>query len=453
MNVESSIGNDLLGLLVVAFLVLLNGFFVTAEFALVSVRPTRVEELVRQGNRMAKAVQKAIQEPDRFIAATQLGITLASLGLGWFGEPALSHLIDPIVELIPIPARLANMTSHGISAAIAFSLITFLHVVLGELAPKSIALQRPEQAALIVAQPTIWTEWLFKPAIWVLNGAGNLVLRLLGFEPAAGHELTHSIEEIRMLVDASARHGMLDDSEHDMLDAVFELRQMLVRQIMIPRTEMVALPATATLHDVVALQQDHPHGKYPVYEKDIDDIVGVLYVRDIIQELAKGGLSRPIRPFVRKAIFLPETARINTVLAAFRDEHQHVAIVLDEYGGTAGMITLEDILEEIAGDIPDQFDTEEPEIARLPDGSWTVSGLARIEEVNEALNLSLSDENYDTIGGYVMGRLERIPRLGDEVQTGNVRFRVVDVDGMRIDRLHISFDGHELPPEGAKPAG
>ncbi len=437
------LGSDLLGILAIALLVLLNGFFVAAEFALVSVRRTRVEELVAQGNRAALAIREAIHDPDRFIAATQLGITLASLGLGWVGEPALAHLIDPLIALIPIPAQWVNVTSHGISAAIAFAFITFLHVVIGELAPKSIALQRPEQTAMIVAQPTLWVEWLFRPGIWLLNGAGNGILRLLGFEPASGHEMVHSVEELKMLLAASADHGLLEESERDMLDAVFSLRDLFVRQIMIPRTEMVALPAHATLRDVLTLLRESPHTKFPVYEHDPDHIVGIFHVRDAVEALAQGRLDDPVLSFIRPALYLPETARLNTALAALREGRQHIAIVLDEYGGTAGLVTLEDILEEIAGSIPDQYETGEPEIVQRPDGSWAVSGLALIEDVNEALNLTLSDEIYDTIGGYVMGKLERIPRSGDEIQVDGVRFQVEKVDGLRVDRLRI------YPPEKA----
>jgi CBS domain containing-hemolysin-like protein len=433
----SSLTNSLLGILGIIVLVLLNGFFVAAEFALVSVRHTRVEELIGQGNRAARVVKKAIHDPDRFIAATQLGITLASLSLGWVGEPALSHLIDPIIALIPIPPDWHNITSHSISAAFAFAIITFLHVVVGELAPKSIALQRPEQTSLVVAQPTIWTEQLFRPAIWLLNGTGNLLLRLLGFEPAAGHELAHSLEEIKMLLQASAARGLLEDSEHDMLEAVFNLRLMLVRQVMIPRTEMAAIPVEASLHDLMSLQKEHSYTKFPVYTGDTDHIIGIIYVRDVVDELSMGNLDAPIRPFIREAIFLPETTRINAALTAFRESRHHIAIVLDEYGGTAGLVTLEDVLEEIAGEMPDQFEHDEMEITRLPDGTWRVSGLTLIVDVNEELGLSLSDDNYDTIGGYVMGQLGHIPEKGNEVTVDGVRFCVEQVVGKRADVLRV----------------
>lgn len=433
----SSTLSIILGLLAIVVLVLMNGFFVAAEFALVSVRRTRIEELVAQGNRTAEAVRRAIHDPDQFIAATQLGITLASLGLGWAGEPALSHLIEPVIEFLPLPASWADTTSHTISAAISFAIITFLHVVVGELAPKSIALQRPEATSLIVARPTMMAETLFRPGIWLLNGAGNLILKSLGFEPAAGHESAHSAEEIRMLVESSTTHGLVQQSEADMLYAIFGLRMMNIRQVMVPRTEMTMMVSTATLRQLLTLLKEAPHTKIPVYEKDKDHIIGILYVRDIVDELAQGDLDRPILQFMRPAIFLPESTRVTAALAAFKDGRQHLAVVLDEYGGTAGLVTLEDILEEISGEIPDQFEQDEPEIAQIDANTWVVSGLTGIEDVNEALNIDLNDENYDTIGGFVMGRLERIPEVGDEISVDGLRFRVEQIDGMRIDQLRI----------------
>jgi CBS domain containing-hemolysin-like protein len=435
----NSLINNLLGLVAVAVLILLNGFFVAAEFALVSIRRTRVDQLIAQGNRAAKMVRKAVEDMDQMIAAIQLGITLASLGLGWIGEPAMAHLLDPLIETIPIPESWVNFTAHSLSAALAFSIITLLHVAIGELAPKSIALQKPEQTAMIVAQPTLWVEAIFRPAVWVLNGIGNLILRILGFDPAAGHELAHSLEEIRMLLAASATRGLLDEDEHNMLDAIFDLRLILVRQVMIPRTEMATIPVEATLHDLMLLQKAHPYAKIPVHEQNPDNIVGVIYVRDVIDDLADGNLNVPVRNFMRSAVYIPETARINVALNMFQESRQHIAIVLDEYGGTAGLLTLEDILEEIAGEMPDQFESEGPDIIRQTDGTWKINGLTLIEEVNEALSLSLTDDNYDTIGGYVMGKLERVPQRGDEVEVDNVQFRVEQIDGMRIAQLKVTI--------------
>ena len=436
---NGSVGGDLVSLVLVAVLILLNAFFVAAEFSLVSVRRTRIEELAAQGKSGAEALKRAIDAPGRFFASTQLGVTLASLGLGWVGEPALAHLIDPLVALLRLSPSAADVTAHGISAAVSFAIITFFHVVLGELTPKSIALQKAEQTSLFIIGPMVVATWLFGPVTWLLNGAGSLVTRGIGLRPEAGHEMAHSVEEIKMLVADSADQGVLEESEFDMLDSIFDLRRMSVRQLMIPRTEMIALPAEATLREAVELQKTDPHGKFPVYEKDIDHIIGVLYLRDVIEHLAAGRLDAQVRRFMRKAIFVPATTRINSALRTFRAKRGRVAIVLDEYSGTAGMLTLDDILEEITGDLPDQFDADElPDIVAQQDGQWLVNGLALIEDVNDALGLKLIDDNYDTIGGFVMGKLERIPQKGDEVKVDGLHFRVERVDGMRVDQLRIS---------------
>ncbi|MGD8849000.1 MAG: hemolysin family protein, partial [Anaerolineales bacterium] len=265
----------ILRLAAVALLVLANGFFVAAEFSLVSVRRTRVSELVAQGNSRARWVQRAIDDPDRFIAATQLGITLASLGLGWIGEPALGVLLHPLIELFP--ANIEQELSHSLSAGLAFAVITFLHVVVGELAPKSIALQNPERTSLVVAQPTIWTEMVFKPAIWLLNGAGNSLLRWAGVQPAAGHELVHSVEELKMLVRQSAQGGIVGDHAEEMLTAIFDFGELLVRQVMIPRTEMIAVREEATIPEIMALAVDYPFTKFPVYAENHDQILGIVH--------------------------------------------------------------------------------------------------------------------------------------------------------------------------------
>lgn len=422
-------------LLLVVVLVFLNGFFVAAEFSLVSVRRTRIEELVAKGNTTAKAAKKALSDPDSVIAATQLGITLASLGLGWVGEPALAVLIEPLVELLP--EAWVGLASHSISAVIAFSIITFLHVVVGELAPKSIALQYPEETSLAVARPTLWSEWLFKPFIIILNGTGNTLLRLVGIDSAGAHSRVHSVEELRMLFEASALGGVLQDSEQEMLQSVLSFRNMLARQVIVPRTELSMLEASQTLRDMVNLPFEERYARYPVFDDTPDDIVGILYTRDILESLAEGQLDTRVGDLVRPAIFVPETTPVHSVITLFRERRQHVAIVLDEFGGTAGLITLEDVLEEIAGDIPDEDEQALPSIARRPDGSTLVSGLALIEDVNEHFALKLDDPNYDTIAGYVMGQLDRIPRIGDEVKVDGVVFRVQSMDGKRIARLLV----------------
>ncbi|MCC6188884.1 MAG: HlyC/CorC family transporter [Anaerolineales bacterium] len=438
--------SDLLRLLGVVVLVFANGFFVAAEFALVSVRRTRVEELVRQGKTGAASVKKALADPDRFIAATQLGITIASLGLGWLGEPALAHLIEPVISWLP-PAWI-GAASHTVSAGFAFAVITFLHVVVGELMPKSIALQRPETTALIVARPTLLTEWVFKPAIWALNGTGNFLLRLIGMRAASGHEMVHSVEELKMLVQASGEGGVLGVSERDMLDAVFDFGDLTVHEVMVPRTEMIAIGADATLDDLVRIAIKHPLTKFPVYEGDLDHILGVAHVKDVVRVQYDARRTATVRGIMREALFVPDRLKLGDLLQEFRAKRQHMAIALDEYGGTAGLATLGDLLSQIVGEVADPFDRSGPDIQRLPDDSLLINGLTQIEAVNDVLGLALRDEHYDTIAGFVLGRLGRMARVGDTVESDGVRLKVEALDGLRIARLSL----FRLRPEAQPPA-
>jgi CBS domain containing-hemolysin-like protein len=431
-----SIGLDLLGLVAVAVLVLANGFFVAAEFALVSVRSTRIEELVSQGNPTAQWAKKALENPDRVIAATQLGITLASLGLGWVGEPALSHLLQPLFHLFP--GEISSELSHTISAGVAFAIITFLHVVVGELAPKSIALQNPEKTSLVVARPTIWTEVIFKPAIWILNGAGNSLLKLVGVQPASGHELVHSIEELRMIVTASTEEGVVESEEGEMLHAIFDFGELLVRQVMIPRTEISAFEADMNLREAIDIAIHSSFTKFPVYDDDLDNIIGVVHIKDLLR--AEQNPERKdclVRILVREALFVPETVPVKSVLREFRDRRQHIAIVMDEFSGTAGLVTLEDLMEEIVGEVSDPFDPGIPEIHPLNSGAVLLDGLALIDDVNEALGTKFEAPHYDTIAGFFLGVFGRIPQVGDEVEMDGVCLSVEKMDAMRIESLKL----------------
>jgi CBS domain containing-hemolysin-like protein len=420
-----------LQLFAVALLVFANAFFVAAEFSLVSVRRTRITELVAQGNASAESVQKALENPDRVIAATQLGITLASLGLGWIGEPALSHVLEPLVALFP--GEMQSEVSRSISAGIAFTIITFLHVVVGELAPKSIALQNPEATSLVVARPTLWTEILFKPVILALNGSGNLLLRLVGIKPASGHQLVHSVEELKMIVSASADEGVVEKDEREMLDAIFDLGELQVGQVMVPRTEILAVEADTALDELLKIVTQTTYTKLPVYEDNLDQIIGILHTKDLLRSLTQPkDRTRIARDLVREAIYVPETIHVRALLQQFRNNRQHIAIVLDEYGGTAGLVTLEDLLEEIVGEVSDPFDIETHEIQALPDGSILIDGRTLIEEVNQQLDLNLTDPYYYTIAGFVLAQLGRIPRAGEIIEKEGLRLRVETMDGLRV---------------------
>jgi len=351
---------------VVVALVLMNSFFVAAEFSLVSVRRTRIAELVAHGSAAARSAQRAIQEPDRFIAATQLGITIASLGLGWVGEPTLAHWIEPLFGFLP--RAWGSAAGHAAAAGtIAFGIITFLHVVIGELMPKSIALQRPEETALFVARPTLLTEQLFRPIIWALNGTGNALLHLIGFKPASSYQLVHSVEELKLLVDASQESGVLEDEEKEMLHAVFDFGDMLARQVMVPRTEMICIDIDTPIEQVIEMATTHALTKFPVYENDLDHIIGILHTKDLVRAVhQKGTAPVNVRSILREALFVPETIRAHDLLVRFRARKQHIAILMDEYGGTVGLVTLADLIEEIIGDVADIFDREGPDIEQLP---------------------------------------------------------------------------------------
>ena len=439
---------DALGVLAIFIFVLSNAFFVAAEFSLVSVRRTRITELVERGHVGADVVQQALENPDRVIAATQLGITLSSLALGWVGEPALSHLILPLVSLFP--KLIQPGLSHSLSAAFAFLVITFLHVVVGELAPKSIALQDPERTALAVAGPTLFTERLFKPAIWALNGTGNALLRLIGVQPASGHQLVHSVEELKLIVSASAEGGMVQAEEREMLDAVFDFRDLVVRQVTVPRTEVVAVEADTPLEEIVNLVTQTTYTKFPVYEDSLDQVIGIVHVRDLLNTMKSPGNPGCVaRDILREPLFVPETLLVSALLRLFRNNRQHMAIVLDEFGGTAGVVTLEDLLEEIVGEVSNLFDITVPGFETQPDGSILLDGLIQLDDVNDHLDLDLKEPHYDTIGGYIMGKLGRIPKMNDQVEADGVRLMVVEMDSLRVARVLLT----RLDPSAAHPPG
>jgi putative hemolysin len=394
-----------------------------------------VEELVQQHRAGAHAVKKVLEHPDRLIAATQLGITLASLGLGWLGEPVLSHFIEPVLLLVP--RAWMGTVSHSLSAALAFIVITFVDVVVGELAPKSIALQRTEATALLVAGPTLLAEAFLKPAIWLLNGAGNALLRLIGMRAASGHELVHSVDELKLLVVASEEQGVIEDSEREMLHAVFDFGGLTAHEVMIPRTEVIAIEAEAPVEALMQLATQHWMSQFPVFEGDLDHIIGLAHVKDLVRAQRSPRRVASVRGLMREALFVPATIRLDALLQEFRAKHEHLAIALDEYGGTAGLVTLADVVAEIVGEVRDPFDKSAPEIQRLPDGSALVDGLLQIDEINEHFGLDLRDDHYDTIAGFVLGRLGRMAQVGDTVEAGGVRLRVEALDGKRIARLSL----------------
>lgn len=438
---------------VVLALVLINAFFVAAEFSIVTVRHTRVEQLVSERVSMARRLRRAVENPAPYIAATQLGVTMASLALGWIGEPYIAGLIEPLLRFLPTVA--ARLSAGSIAAILAFLVVTFITIILGELIPKNLALQRPEGVGLVIIEPLTLFQTIFRPFVWFLNAAGTLGLRLFGLSLATHHGSVYSVDELKLLVTASRRAGVLDESEEDMIERVFHFAELHAHDVMVPRTEMVAVSTTATIGSTIQLAAKTHHSRFPIYEETIDNVVGVVYLEDLLPRIGRGDLTRaPIRPFIREALVLPETITVDALIEEMRRHRTHLAVLVDEYGGTAGLATLIDVLERITGRIPDQFEEEPPRFERLADGSLVVDGMTRLDEVDEETGLDLQSDVYDTIGGYVLGEIGRRPAVGDQVEQEGTVFRVEAVDGLRISRVRIWLAPKPGPEEeGEKQAG
>jgi CBS domain containing-hemolysin-like protein len=424
----------LLGLLAIMTLVLANGFFVAAEFALVTVRKTRIDQLIAEGSATARVVRRALGDPDSYIAATQLGITMTSLGLGWIGEPALAVVLEPGLAAM-VGDRMAVATSHSIAFTVAFAIITALHIVLGELAPKTVALQHPERTSLIVARPTELFMRVFWPFISLLNGMGRTVVQAFGLRGPSGHSLVHSEEELKMLVTASQEAGIIEEDEEQMLHRVFGFADLTAGQVMVPRTEMVAVADDAPMEFVLQAVARGAHDRYPVYRKDLDNIVGVLHLADLVPVLARGG-PVDVAALAREAYTVPETMPADTLLGEMRARNTPLAIVIDEYGGTAGLVTFAGLMERIVGSLGQEGSAAR--ITVLADGSALVDGLALVTDINAQFGLHIDEDVYNTLGGYVLGRLGRRARLGDRIEVEGRTMRVEALDGLRVARVFIS---------------
>ncbi|AHF07142.1 hemolysin family protein [Desulfitobacterium metallireducens] len=415
-------------------LVALNGFFVLSEFALVKVRKTRLAELADSGSSQANVALEVTANLDAYLSATQLGITLASLGLGWLGEPAIATLLNPFFEQY---LRWDSVVTHSVSAVIAFILITFLHIVLGELVPKSLAIQNAEVAALKTAGLIKVFYKVFYPVIKALNGLSNLALRVLKIEPANEADLAHSEEELRMLVDASQRNGILDKMEGKLLDNVFEFSDRIVSEVMVPRQDMVCIFTEDTLEEATAVVKKHGHTRYPLCEESKDNVIGLVHMRDLLN-LADNPEIISIKQVKREILVVPEGMPISHLVQKMRLQRTHMAVVVDEFGGTAGMVTIEDLLEELVGEIYDEFEeVQTSEIVKVQDGEFLINGRVLLDDVSELLRITLEDESVSTIGGYVFSRLGRTPVKGDHVEFDGYSFNVLEVKGYRITRVKV----------------
>ena len=408
------------GLLAVIALVFTNGFFVAAEFALVTVRRTRVDQLVAEGRPGIGNVEDAVEHLDSYIAACQLGITIASLALGWVGEPALAGLLEPL---------LGGIGGHATAVAVAFGIITAMHVVAGELAPKGLALQYAERTALVVAPPLRLFRATFRPVIFLLNESGWLVAGLLGVGREVEQPTHLGAAELSLLVRQSAEAGGLTSEDRFLLDRVLRFGALTVQDVMIPRTEVNALPVDTSTREAYAFVGEHHHSRYLVYEDDLDNVVGVLHVRDLL--LAED--SPTLAPLLRQPLVLPAQASVRELLTAMREHKTHFAVAVDEYGGTDGIITLEDVLEEIVGELQDEFEEEAtPAYEDRPGGVFRIDGLEGVELLGELLGADVEPGPYNTVAGYIVERLGSIPEVGESIELGNYRLTVVEMDDLRV---------------------
>jgi CBS domain containing-hemolysin-like protein len=442
---DVSLQSLLLRAAAVIILVAANAFFVAAEFALVASRRTRLDAMVRKGDTKAKLAQKAVQSIDRYISGTQLGITAASLLLGWIGEPAVAAVISDLFDGLPSPLSL--IATHGVAVAIAFLLITFLHIVLGELAPKALALVHPEATSRWVAGPLILFTEATNPFIWILNGTATGLLKLLGMRAPSEAERVHQPEEIVMLVRQTQRAGRLARGDVRLIEGIFEFTEKTARDVMTPRTDMEALSADATVSSAARHVALVGRSRYPVYDGTPDNVVGVVHAKQVLAALLERP-SAPVTELMVEPFFVPGSREVEDVLADMKHLKKQMAVVLDEFGGTAGIVTMEDLLEEIVGEIYDEYDRTEPPPAPSPEGI-TLPGDMDIEDVNEGYGLKITDDEYQTVGGWVFGQLGRLPQVGDRVVSGTVMFEVVAMDGRRVARVNLVKS--KAPMEGGEP--
>ncbi|WP_342353661.1 hemolysin family protein [Thermoactinomyces vulgaris] len=418
----------ILKLILVLFLVFLNGFFVAAEFAIVKVRAT---QLANMKGRRAQVAKKVVKNLDAYLSGTQLGITLASLGLGWVGEPAIARMIEPVLAYFGMP----GWVIHTISAVIGFLIITFLHIVLGEMAPKSLAIRQSEQTTLWTATPLNWFYNLFKPFIFILNSSANLALKIIGVDGKADQQ-AHTEEEIRMLIAQSHKSGVIDKTELTLFDNVFDFTERIAREVMVPRVKMVCLFEGNSFEENFEIIKENHHTRFPVCGQDKDDIKGIVHIRDIYKYIAEG--EKPdISQIIRPVVVVPETMELKDIFHNLQKNRVEMAIVVDEYGGTSGLLTTEDIIEEIFGEIQDEFDNELPLIQKVGEDTLIDASLL-IEDVNEHFNISIEDPDNDTIGGWLFSELDKVPEEGDQVSFDKWVFTVKEMDQLRISRIIVS---------------
>jgi CBS domain containing-hemolysin-like protein len=435
MAIVADPGTLILKLFLVVFLVLLNGFFVAAEFAIVKIRDTQLDTLIVKGHRRARVARRLIQNLDASLSATQLGITLASLGLGWIGEPVFAALLAPVMQWLNIESPEMR---HSLAFIIGFSTITFLHIVAGELAPKSMAIQKPLPTTLWIAHPLLWFYKISYPFNWALNGTSLWLLRRLGLEPASEAELVHSEEELRLLFAGSHKHSAGSALGKDIVLNALDLRRRVAREVMRPRQEIVALDTQASLAECIDIAEKTRFSRFPLCEGgDLDRTLGVVHIKDLYAARFRAKTAADFTGVARRLIYVPETARLEKLLQLFLERKLHFAIVVDEFGGTVGMITIENVLEELVGQIQDEFDQEKPLIVKTGEQAWEILGTLPVHDFEELVGEPLAEEGVTTVSGWVTNRLGGFPKPADIVRIGAYEMRVDEMEGLRVARLTL----------------
>jgi CBS domain containing-hemolysin-like protein len=415
-------------MLLALLFVLANGFFVAAEFAIVKVRPTQLDERIARGSGAAKMARRLTRSLDAYLSATQLGITLTSLALGWIGEPAFAHFLTPYFVQF---GHFGPALAHSIALTLAFIIISVLHIVFGELAPKSLAIQKPVGVSIGIAHALHLFYVVMYPAIWLLNGAARLALRVVGIRPASGQEVAHSEEELRLILAGSEEAGMISEPHRELIEGVFEFSRRTARQIMVPRTDVAILSTKKSIEENLQTIERTRHTRYPLCDGSLDQTVGLIHVKDLFFAQLRGP-GKKLNDLRREVLFIPESTSVEHVLAQFREHKTHIAVVLDEYGGASGIVSMENVTEELFGQIQDEFDRERPEVEPLGEGRYRVRGDYLIEDLAGRLKADVGDPAEETIGGYVAAHMGREISPGDRCELGGLEVEVLEGERYRV---------------------
>lgn len=432
---EGILLDDIVGLIFIAILIGLTAFFVISEFAIVKVRVSRIEQLVEEGNKKAVAAKKIIDNLDEYLSACQLGITVTALGIGWLGESTFRSILTALFGNIQIPESL----SHALSITLAFLIMTFLHVVIGELAPKTIAIQKAEQVSLLFARPLIWFYRIMYPFIWLLNGSARLIVRAFGFKPASESESAHTEEELRMILSESYKNGEINQSEFKYVNNIFDFDNRIAKEIMVPRTEIESIDINESVETLLQIAEIEKFTRYPVTDGDKDHIVGLINLKEVLTSVISGkDISKSsIRTYIRPIIRVIDTIPIHNLLLKMQKEQIHMAILYDEYGGTSGLVTVEDIIEEIVGEIRDEFDLDEiPLIRHIGENHYIFDGKVLVSEINDLLNININDEDVDTIGGWFLTENFEA-KQGDSIIFDDYEFKILEMEDHHIDYIEV----------------